>query len=246
MTISQRFLHYLTRYLVDNSFLSNSILSNIKDGIYQYNTDGLIFTPCNTGVNSRQVGKAGPLVKQTWDMSFKWKPTEYNTIDFLVSVKKDKNNRDFVHNIFQEGENVTGTSVVQYKTLVLRCGFSEKDHGYINPYQNIIDDVLPSTDDLDNYNIYKPVPFMPTNPSYPDACLCNIRLLEDGNRNLLMKTEEGEYFEEHMIVEFKYNMNAEPGWRWIPLRVRYDKTAELRAGIRNYGNAYHVANGNWH
>ena len=49
-----------------------------------------------------------------------------------------------------------------------------------------------------------------------------------------------------MIVEFKYEINNEPQWRWKPIRVRYDKTAELRRGERNYGNAYHVANSNWH
>jgi type II secretory pathway component PulF len=29
-------------------------------------------------------------------------------------------------------------------------------------------------------------------------------------------------------------------WRWIPIRVRHDKTSELRSGVKN-GNAYHVA-----
>lgn len=33
---------------------------------------------------------------------------------------------------------------------------------------------------------------------------------------------------------------------WVPLRVRTDKTAEYRSGQKNYGNAYHVANSNWH
>ena len=60
-----------------------------------------------------------------------------------------------------------------------------------------------------------------------------------------MLTEEGEYFEEHMIVEFKYDLNERPGWRWKPLRVRYDKTNELKSGHHNYGNAYRVANNNW-
>jgi hypothetical protein len=49
-----------------------------------------------------------------------------------------------------------------------------------------------------------------------------------------------------MIVEFKYDDLKEEGWKWIPLRVRYDKTADLNAGGNNYGNAYHVANNNWH
>ena len=41
-------------------------------------------------------------------------------------------------------------------------------------------------------------------------------------------------------------MSNDDGWKWVPLRVRYDKTSELRAGMKNYGNAYHVANNNWH
>ena len=35
------------------------------------------------------------------------------------------------------------------------------------------------------------------------------------------------------------------GWQWIPIRVRYDKTAELNSGRKNYGNAYHVAQSVW-
>lgn len=59
------------------------ILSNIRDGLYEYNTDGLIFTPARlpVGGNDIETG-AGPLYKSTWEHSFKWKPAEYNTIDF--------------------------------------------------------------------------------------------------------------------------------------------------------------------
>lgn len=225
----------------------SAILSNIRDGIYEYNTDGLIFTPCNTGVASNTVGVAGSVNKPVWDLSFKWKPAHFNTIDFLVSVRKDeKTGRDAVHNIFQEGKNVSSVQdLVQYKTLVLRCGFDEKKHGFLNPCQNIIDDQLPSPEDVDNEDTYKPVPFQPTNPYDPLACICNIKLVSGKNGELLMQTEDGDYFEENMIVEFKYDTTLDAGWRWIPIKVRYDKTSELRAGMRNYGNAYHVANSNW-
>lgn len=224
----------------------STILSNIKDGLFEYNTDGLIFTPSDTGVGSNTVGKAGPLYKSTWDLSFKWKPAEFNTIDFLVSVKKDKTGKDETHHIFQDGKNLQGIQEVsQYKTLILRCGFDEKKHGYLNPCQDIIDDKIPSPEDIDNEDSYKPVPFQPTNPYDSNACYCNILLKQDGS-NLYMMTEENEYFEEDMIVEFKYEMNNKDGWKWVPLRVRYDKTAELKSGMKNYGNAYHVANNNWH
>jgi hypothetical protein len=222
------------------------ILSDVDDGTYLYNTDGLIFTPSNTAVGSSVVGRAGKLFKTTWDLSFKWKPPAFNTIDFLVTIKQDKNGKDEEHNIFQGGKNVEGLqNFVQYKTLILNCGYDEKKHGYLQPFQDILNNKLPSPEDLDNNTGYKPVKFQPTNPYNPNACYANIMLKEDGNRNLSLFTEEGEFFEKYMIVEFAYDMTRQEGWRWIPLRVRYDKTAELRNGMKNYGNAYHVANSNW-
>jgi hypothetical protein len=70
-------------------------------------------------------------------------------------------------------------------------------------------------------------------------------LTDTGNSKLIMFTEEHEMFEEDMIVEFRYDFEKTGFWKWVPLRVRYDKTHELRNGINNYGNAYHVANSNW-
>jgi hypothetical protein len=80
---------------------SNSIIFSQKAGAFEYKTDGLIFTPCNTGVASNKVGSAGPLHKVTWDMSFKWKPMNQNTIDFLITTKKNQNGTDFIGNIFE-------------------------------------------------------------------------------------------------------------------------------------------------
>ena len=226
----------------------NIILTSIRDGVYEYNTDGLIFTPCAPGVGGSQPGETAPLRKTVWDMSFKWKPASYNTIDFLVSVKKEKGKegRDAVYNIFQEGMNMTGNKIMkQYKTLILRCGYDEKKHGILNPYQDMIDGKIPVFEDVDNEDTYRPVPFQPTNPYDPNACICNLLLKDSGNANLALVTEEGEYFEEDMIVEFKYVIENDAGWRWVPLRVRYDKTAKLRAGIPEYGNPYHVCMSNW-
>lgn len=70
--------------------------------------------------------------------------------------------------------------------------------------------------------------------------------MDQGNGEYVLITEDGEYFDEDMIVEFRYNRQEEnPRRRWIPLRVRYDKTNELRMGYKNYGNAFHVAESNW-
>ena len=236
-------------YSTNNGSIFNhcsNILSMVNDGTYEYNTDGLIFTPTSTGVGGEKSGQAGPLNKFTWPLSFKWKPPEFNTIDFLVSVKKDKTGKDEIHNVFQDGINMaTANNIIQYKTLILQCGFNKKDHGYINPMLDVINDQLPEHGDKDNEKNYQPVPFQPTNPADPYASLCNVELIENGTSGKVLLTKENEYFEEDMIVEFSYDPMKVGPWRWIPLRVRYDKTNDLRSGGSNYGNAYHVANSNW-
>ncbi len=226
----------------------NTILSQQKQGLYEYEIDGLIFTPANYGVGSDKEGVSGPLGKNTWDYSFKWKPSEYNTIDFLVSTKKDSSgSNDMIGNIFQEGTNTNSyNQISQYKTLVLRVGFDEKKHGYINPCADVMNDNLPTVEDKDNEETYKPLPFYPTNPYDAEASITNVLLQTDQSGNKRLFTEEGEVFDDGVIVEFRYDLSREQKWRWVPLRVRYDKTAEYKRGFKQYGNAYHVANSNWY
>ena len=224
----------------------NTILSNIEEGLYEYNTDGLIFTPTNIGVGYNKSTDLPKSYKATWKYSLKWKPAEFNTVDFLITTKKTSTNSEYIGNLFESGLDTTKIDqVVQYKTIILRVGFDERKHGYINPCQNIIDDKLPSTENIESENTYKPVQFFPTNPYDPDAGITNIILNLDEHNKKQMFTEEKDIIEDNMIVEFRYDFSKEKQWRWIPLRVRYDKTAEYRSGHKNYGNAYHVAQSNW-
>ena len=223
----------------------STILSKVNDGSYEYNTDGLIFTPTSTGVGGESSGHTGPLNKSTWPLSFKWKPPEFNTVDFLVTIKKDKTGKDEIHHVFQDGINMaTSKNLIQYKTLILHCGFNRKEHGYINPMLDVINNELPSPGGENEKN-YQPVAFQPTNPYDPNASLCNVELIENGTGGMVLLTKEHEYFEGDMIVEFSYDRNKTGPWRWVPLRVRYDKTNDLRSNGSNFGNAYHVANSNW-
>jgi len=239
---------YPTNPAVDNIFgACRYILEKDKQGLFEYNTDGLIFTPASMGVGADKIGKAGPVTKSTWDYSFKWKPAHFNTIDFLVTTKKAESGIDVITPIFQEGTNASSTSQIdEYKTIILRCGFDERKHGYLNPCQDVINDVLPSVKNMDNDDTYKPVQFYPTNPYDVSAGIGNIMLKKDDTGSAQMYTEENEVFGDNTIVEFRYEIANNKQWRWVPLRVRYDKTAELRQGLKNFGNAYHVANSNWH
>jgi len=222
------------------------ILNNIKDGLYEYNTDGLIFTPANTGICSLKTGVAAPNYKITWNESFKWKPPEYNTIDFLIRFKKNELGGNYMGTLNNEGEDLTSYNQVKnYYTLILNVGFDETKHGYINPYNDIINNNIKRNTKESYTNNYRPCRFYPTNPSDVNAGLCNIMGKLDESNNLKIYTQEGEEIEDNIIVEFAYNISNPEFWKWEPLRIRYDKTSELRSGVKNFGNAYHVANSNW-
>jgi hypothetical protein len=243
-----------------------TIMRKMKDEQqYEYWCDGLIFTPLEYGVGSNvpNDGSAGPLYKTTWNHSFKWKPAQHNTIDFLVTTKKDKTQEDTVSNMFKPGVDMSKcVQVEQYKTLILRVGYDEKKHGHINPCVSVIEGKMNGVDDdgnvyggsggSDGYgddtsgDSYKPAPFYPTYPYDNDAHICNIMLRPDEAGVHQMMTLENDIIMDETIVEFSYDENKPVNWRWSPLRVRHDKTAEYRAGGKNYGNAYHVANSNWH
>jgi len=224
-----------------------TILQKINDGLFEYNTDGLIFTPMDKGVGFETDASQVKNTKVTWIYSFKWKPPEFNTVDFLVSIKKGPNGEDAISNLFKSGIDMRANEQLeQYKTILLRVGFDPKKHGYLNPCENIYQDNIPSHGNVDDEEGYKPVRFYPTNPYDPEASICNLIMKYDSNGNKKIMTEEDEIIEDNMIVEFKYVETNEKLWRWVPLRIRYEKTAELRMGLKNYGNAYHVANDNWH
>lgn len=240
------------------------ILDRIDNDLFEYTTDGLIFTPSNLGVGAEEVGKVGPLRKFTWAKSFKWKPSIFNTVDFLVSVNKGADNKPILKPMYEGGMDVSrATQVKYYKTLSLMCGFNDvikhqqkNISVYMNPCQDIYDEAhneQSTTATTDKSKLenklptsgYRPMQFFPSDPYDADGGVCNIILRPDGNGDDQMYTEENEVFEDNTIVEFRYEITNDAKWRWIPLRMRYDKTTELRTTLNNFGNSYQVANSNW-
>ena len=234
---------------------NNYLLRRIADNLFDYEIDGLIFTPTLLGVGGNKFLEAGPKKKITWQHCFKWKPSEatstfpksYNTIDFLVTTKKSPDGSDIVTPIFENGINVyESTQYNQYKTLILTVGFDQSKHGYINPCQDVLDDKFSKKDGQEEEEGYKPKQFFPSDPYDPLAGLCNIMLEMDSNGSYQMFTEERQVFEDFTVVEFRYDI-LKPGlWKWIPMRVRYDKTADFKARQGVGANDYTTANNNWH
>jgi hypothetical protein len=225
------------------------ILDKANEGRFVYETDGLIFTPAHLGVGSDKPNVAGPKKKITWDKSFKWKPPNYNTIDFAVTTVKGKNGADVIKTIFKDGMNLeAGEQLEEYKVVQLKCTFIPSQHMYANPCQALLNEMydLGSTKNEDNYNQKAiPLQFYPTDPYDNDAGVCHIKLTKDRNGTSQMFTHENQVFTDNTIVEFSYDSTRDAGMRWVPLRVRYDKTADMLQGNTNFGNAYHVANDIW-
>lgn len=223
------------------------ILDGLSENMFEYETDGLIFTPCDKSVGSNNIGEIIPPKKVTWNHSMKWKPSEYNTVDFLISTVKDGGDNEEIGNIFKTGLNVSvNNQIVQYKTVILRVGFDENKHGFINPCADLIEGNFPKYNQINENNKYKPMPFIPTRytPNFP-IYECRLVLDNKGStKNMLTESGE-EVIEDNTIVEFRYDASRDKYFQWIPIRVRYDKTAEFRKGRRNYGNAFHVADSVW-
>lgn len=204
--------------------VSSSILSECKKILdqkesYLYEIDGLIFTPITLGVGMENETDKIVNHKKTWTKSFKWKPPEFNTVDFLILDKGNVKSKYVQHS----------EKSIEYKTITLCVGYDANKHGLLNPCDTILENNIAKTE-----RGYKYIPF-------PPSSIMNVEVV---NNHLFTENLE-DTIEDLTIVECRYDKDREDGWKWIPIRLRKDKTEELRNGFKNYGNAYHVALSVW-
>jgi len=194
----------------------NELWSNRAN--YEYDVDGLILTP----INEEYPKKAG-----TWNKLFKWKPSNYNSFDFLVKVDKNEKEDDIKSPYIIYKEN-GDSEVYQYKTLILYIGKLE--------YNN-----------KTNKRTYNPVEFNPMNESDEESKKINrAKIVLDRNMKMMSKdpiTNQYDEIIDDTIVEFVYNKNNE--FPWTPIRVRHDKTEQYKSGKTIYGNNEITANNIW-
>jgi len=190
-----------------------------------YETDGLIFTPNALAL---------PSTIGTWSAQFKWKPVSKNTVDFLVIAERavDDDGNIWADEVVQTKIRPDTNELVTYKTLRLYVG-GVRDPAFKNPRQTILE-MLPlpeaNTDD------YRPIVFHPLDPVDAYASICHVAVATDGREtdiaeSVIRCVADGQPIESNMIVEMSYNPEAAPGWRWIPQRIRWDKTEAYRRGV---------------
>jgi mRNA (guanine-N7-)-methyltransferase len=210
---------------------ASQILSN--DSTRDYNVDGLIFTSNLSPLPER----AG----ETFYEQFKWKPAKDNTIDFLVMIEKDTETKE---DIILDGIKPGTETDIRYKTLRLLVSSRDPPNSR---------EIILNEQPLEKARSAKPRAVVFTPIDYPDlqANMCYVETMIDNETSEeFVKTEADEPIYDKTIVEMRYDTTRLPGWRWIPMRIRVDKTERfikgMRTGdIRNTMNSKLVADDVW-
>jgi SAM-dependent methyltransferase len=197
--------------------------TSILDTPRIYHTDGLILTsneaPLPDGLGVR------------FDHQFKWKPARENTVDFLVSFEKDTEypTQDKIHTSVDQVTQLP----IQYKTMRLYVG-GKKSKEEANPRETILFQRLDEKEKgRERQKQYRPILFHPVEYPDPMANLCHsiIETDKETAEEYVMTEDSKEPIQHHSIVEMRYDPTREPGWRWIPSRIRHDKTERLQRAI---------------
>lgn len=202
-----------------------------------YKTDGLIFTPTNLRLKeeSRKERDYNSNIKKRsrWNACYKWKEPRDNTIDFLIKIKETKNYKSFKanesHNKTKENivELYVGKNIMDYKMAFWKNGKVKKEYDKI---------------------LFNP-------KTYNSDGLAGIAIIKQEHNNdvMGMYTEDDgfgnrEYIGDDTIVEFRYGLpNGKKTGKnkWIPIRVRHDKTLQYKNENSNFGNNITTAINNW-
>jgi hypothetical protein len=183
---------------------------------FDYHTDGLILVPKQFGVGMSETQTKVINEKFTWDLNFKWKPPEENSVDFYVQVSDST----YYSSSLLES--------VPYKILKLYVGFGPTDIKYNGKFLNHQYCIFHRYE-IDRVD-YGKIVFKPE--GFP-----HIAVVKDP-----LKTELGEVIEDKMIIECRYDASlvGEADYaRWVPMRVRWDK---MKSGNPN---AFTTALSNW-
>lgn len=204
----------------NNNSIFTKCCNAILDTARIYYTDGLIITS-----NSHQIpDKHGVRFPQ----QFKWKPSKDNTVDFLITYEQDEN---IATDKITTSIDAADEQTIQYKTMRLYVG-GAKGNEYDDPRATILREE-PIMKDTDKTVRYKPILFTPID--FPDtmANICNISIETDREtlEEYVITEDSKEPIPNRSIVEMRYDPAREPGWKWVPSRIRHDKTERLLSAI---------------
>ena len=211
-------------FLAGNGASMQESIHRLLNTEFEYETDGLVFTPRSSGV-APSANRKG----DRWVTAYKWKPPSHNSIDFLLIMEPA----------------VTYDPVLDknVKTGTLIIGRSTENNRFLYPRETITGEYVepPIPESLSSLTdkMYVPAVFQPQNPPDPDSYKIYIPV----NDKKVAIDLDGKTVENNTIIECSYDLKKK---RWIVMRTRYDKTYLFRVLKRPmYGNNVDTAESVW-
>lgn len=211
-------------FLAGDGIAMEQCIQTLLDTEFEYETDGLIFTPRSSPVAPPEDRKG-----KTWLRVYKWKPPHLNTIDFLLKISKDETFDPIEKSKARKGElyvsRTPGEDIIYPRETMTG--------EYVPPR------LPPDLQRVAETNTRVPSIFQPSVPRDPDA----YQLLVKVNDRGMTVDSQNNRVDDNTIVECSFDMDTR---RWSILRTRYDKTYQYRV-LREpqYGNDISTANNIW-
>lgn len=211
-------------FLAGDGSAMEEAIQRILDTEFEYETDGLVFTP-----RSSSVAPHTDIRGKAWLRVYKWKPPHQNSIDFLVKFEDTP------------AYDVTRKQMVKKGSLYVG---RTPGVDILYPCETLTGEYVPPKLPQEFLQLAEsgsrvPSVFQPSAPRDPDAYIIKVPL---NDKNVPVDTE-GEKVEDNTIVECAYNTET---LEWSVMRTRYDKTYRYRIlGQAEYGNDINVADSIW-
>jgi len=203
---------------------TKDIWTNYTNGLTEYKLDGTIYTPINEPVGYK-ADRIDYYLNQglTWFRNLKWKPSEDNTIDFLVRFEKEEVSKFRDQTIYKNKIRNIKSSNGSYDKYIIgnlyNTGFEKTGYNPCTQNSKV------------NFGKVKPIKFKPPKPLIKDIHYGLFKINTDLRGDPVLDLE-GDKVEDDTIIEVNYtNFNAseddyEPtqNKRFNILRTRHDKT----------------------
>ena len=201
--------------------------------LFPYKTDGLVFHPNQLGVFQKSMDDyiENPFQGGRWNNNYKWKSQNNLTIDFRINIIKEMGTS-------RPAYKYIGDTKFVVVNLMTALGKSPNPNNIDN---NKLNFYLINTGQKIQ-NLSSEIKFFATNPfiGYYDSDgkeqnnMGEAYFEVDGNDNIMCS--DGSLITDGIICECSYDLSKEETFRWMPERLRADKTRP---------NAYVTANTAW-
>jgi SAM-dependent methyltransferase len=199
-----------------------------------YQIDGLIFTPTALPVfGTYENGPVSVPRGAKWERVFKWKPSDQNTIDFLVKKVGTPCGLSITDR-FQKFELFTGYNANAVEPVKTWTGIMMR-YDY-KSFKN--------SDQMKDRMTYKARSFRPE-PNFGKSMDVEFAYFPiDANGRVLAMN--GDVISDDDIVEVGFDASKRGAYRWFPLRVRYDKVKKykklnsLSGNVNDYSTAMNI------